>query len=230
MKRTESSSSSPGDRLIVVPVKKLRPHPANANVMPEEKLAKLAENVRREGDYPPLVVRPHPDEPDAFQIIDGHQREVVLNRLGYTEAHCYLWPCDDHTALILLSTLNRLEGQDDPRRRAELIQELSSLASLEELSLLLPEDTRALQDSLDLLDLDLEELLSQFEGEIGKKVALRSITFAVTETDEQAIEAAVAREMTNLDGQNRRGRALAAIARHYMEAKGEGEGMEGVQP
>ena len=49
MKVTESSSSSPlpsagsrgTGRLLRVPLDRLRPHPANANVMPEERLETL---------------------------------------------------------------------------------------------------------------------------------------------------------------------------------------------
>ena len=133
MPKTESTSSSPRTsagsrgtgRLLRLPLDRLRPHPANANVMDEERLEKLAENIRREGDYPPLVVRPHPEEQGSYQILDGHQRLDVLRRLGHQEATCYVWPCDDRTALVLLATLNRLEGQDDPLKRAELLRELT---------------------------------------------------------------------------------------------------------
>ena len=63
MPRTKSTSSSPRPRagsrttgrLVQVPLDRLRPHPANANVMTPERLAKLEEDIRREGDYPPLV-------------------------------------------------------------------------------------------------------------------------------------------------------------------------------
>ena len=141
MKRTKNISSSPPPdagsrrtgRLMRVPLERLRPHPANANRMEEERLEKLAANIAREGDYPPLVVRPHPEEAGCYQLLDGHQRWQVLKRLGHEDALCYVWPCDDRTALILLATLNRLEGQDDPLKRAELLRELTELASPEEL-------------------------------------------------------------------------------------------------
>jgi len=122
MKAIGNTSSSPPpdagsrrtDRLARVPLNRLRPHPANANVMDEERLEKLAANIGREGDYHPLVVRPHPEEPGCYQLLDGHQRLQVLKHLGHEDAVCYVWPCDDQTALVLLATLKRLEGQDDP--------------------------------------------------------------------------------------------------------------------
>ncbi len=113
---TANTSSSPAvtERLLRVPLDRLRPHPANANLMPPERLDALAENIARTGQYPPLVARPQPDEPEAWQLLDGHQRLDVLRRLGHREALVFAWPCDDETALLLLATLNRLEGEDVP--------------------------------------------------------------------------------------------------------------------
>lgn len=184
--------------------------------MDEERLEKLAANIEREGNYPPLVVRPHPEEADAYQLLDGHQRWQALKHLGHEDALCYLWPCDDQTALVLLATLNRLEGQDDPLKRAELLQELAELASPEELAQLLPESAALIRQSLELLDLNLEELLADLERQADAGTGLRAITFVVNPEDEQAIEEAVQRAVAGLDGGNRRGRALAHIARTYV--------------
>lgn len=222
MKRTASSSFSPpidNDRLLLVPLDRLRPHPANANVMDEDRLVKLAENIKREGNYPPLVVRPHPDEPGCYELLDGHQRGEALRRLGHDKSRCYVWPCDDHTALVLLATLNRLEGQDDPLKRAELLRELTALASLEDLAQLLPEDAAAIRDSLELLNLDLDELLADLQREGGPAPGVRAITFAVTAEDEAVIEEAIAAAVEHFEGKNRRGRALALIAKQYLEAE-----------
>jgi ParB/RepB/Spo0J family partition protein len=187
------------------------------NVMDEERLEKLAANIVQEGNYPPLVVRPHPEEPGCYQVLDGHQRWQVLKHLRHEEALCYVWPCDDHTALILLATLNRLEGQDDPLKRAELLRELTQLASPEDLAQLLPESAALIRQSLELLDLNLEELLADLQRETGTGNGLRAITFVVSAEDEQAIEEAVQQVAAGLDGANRRGRALAQIAKTYRE-------------
>jgi ParB family chromosome partitioning protein len=169
--------------------------------MEEERLEKLATNIDREGNYPPLVVRPHPEEAGAYELLDGHQRWQVLKHLGHEDALCYVWPCDDRTALVLLATLNRLEGQDDPLKRAELLRELTQLASPEDLAQLLPESAALIRQSLELLDLNLEELLADLQRQTG----------------EQAIEEAVQEVAAGLEGTNRRGRALALIARRYLE-------------
>ncbi len=221
MKVTANSSSSPRtsarSRLLRVPLTRLLPHPANANVMEEERLAKLAENIRRERDYPPLVVRPHPEKKGCYQLLDGHQRCEVLKWLGHKEARCYVWPCDDQTALVLLATLNRLEGRDDPLKRAELLQQLTQLTSRDELARLLPEDASSISRSLGLLELNLEEALADLLWEANDSNSLRAITFAVRPEDEGDIEEAVQRVASRLKGVNRRGRALAQMARAYLE-------------
>ena len=220
MQRTENSSSSPtseGERLIRVRLDRIRPHPSNVNIMDEAFMAKLRENIAREDDYPPLVVRPDPVDKTCFQILDGHQRLEVLKSLGHDAAVCYVWPCDDETALRLLATLNRLQGSDDPAKRAELLSELAAFASPEELSLFLPEDAASIQRQLDMLGVDLDQLLAEFEEDGGEASDLRAMTFAVAAKDEAQIEEAVQLASSGLEGKNRRGRALARIARTYLE-------------
>src|SRR3972149_6444463 len=76
----------------------LPPPPLTSNVMPEDLREKLKAHVRRTGRYPFIVVRPHPDEPGCFQVLDGHHRVDVLRELGYTEARCAVWQVDDRGA------------------------------------------------------------------------------------------------------------------------------------
>src|SRR5688572_19461091 len=108
----------------MIPLDDLLPHPLNANTMPEDLKAKLRAHIKRTGRYPYLVVRPHPQETAKYQVLDGHHRVGVLRDLGHTEARCDVWDVTDREAKLLLATLNRLQGQDVPIRRAELIHEL----------------------------------------------------------------------------------------------------------
>ncbi len=227
MPKTKSSSSSlptsAGSRstgqLAKVPLDRLVPYPANPNIMDEELLEKLAANIRREDDYEPIAVRPDPGRRGYYQILNGHQRWEVLCRLGHEEALCYVWPCDDEAALLLLATLNTLRGQDDPLKRAELLKELSGLAAPEELARILPESATLIHQTLEILDLDLDSLLAYLQKDAGSGSGLRAISFAVTPEDEAVIEEAVRLVAADLDGANRRGRALAIIANSYLERR-----------
>src|SRR2546422_1171868 len=72
----------------MVPLDDLLPHPLNSNVMSPDLQAKLRAHIKRTGRYPFLVVRPHPDQPGKYQVLDGHHRVAVLRDLGHTEARC----------------------------------------------------------------------------------------------------------------------------------------------
>lgn len=222
MPRTANSSSSPGvdERLVRIPLVQLHAHPRNSNVMPEEVLEKLRANIEREGRYPPVVVRPHSESAGDYQLLDGHQRVEALRRLGQVDALCFVWPCDDATALRLLATLNRLRGEDVPARRADLLAELSALVSVEELALLLPESAEAIRDLLVFRALDSGALLAQLEAAAASAAtnAPRLVSFALLPEDEAVVEEAVALWVSLLTGANRRGRALGLICRAQLEA------------
>lgn len=120
-------------------------HPDNANVMAEDALDALANHIKRTGRYPPLIVRPHPDHADRFQLLDGHHRAMALRRLDHTEAQCDVWDVDNAAADELLLTLNRLRGEDDPTRRARLLQRMRDRLDLSEMARRLPEDARRIE-------------------------------------------------------------------------------------
>lgn len=122
----------------LIPVDQLHAHPRNSNVMPTKLLKKLAAHIERTGRYPPVIVRPRGA---GYQIIDGHHRVQALRQFGRDQARCEVWEVDDREALVLLATLNRLEGADDPKKRGALIGALRETAALPDLSKLLPEET-----------------------------------------------------------------------------------------
>lgn len=126
----------------------LSAHPANSNVMPGELVKKLAAHIEQSGYYPPLIVRPlskatagqgTPATKPIYQILDGHHRLQALQHLNHNVAECVAWNVNDREALTLLATLNRLQGQDDPRKRAQLIGSLLDHHKIDALAKLLPE-------------------------------------------------------------------------------------------
>ena len=98
---------------------------------------KLADEIERTGHYPPVIVRPIGER---YQILDGHHRVMVLRQLKYDRVQCVVWPVDHEQALLLLATLNRLSGDDDPRRRAALLVKLNATLDIKQLAQRLPED------------------------------------------------------------------------------------------
>jgi len=143
----------------IIPLDMIHAHPANSNVMPEHLVAKLADHIARTGRYPSLIVRPitgdslteEPGSPrPAYQILDGHHRVQALRSLGRESADCSVWEVDDDEARVLLATLNRLQGQDDPVKRAALIGRLTESYDLSRLTNLLPERREQIKKLLDI--------------------------------------------------------------------------------
>jgi len=161
-----------------IPLGALEPHPENSNRMPAHLTEKLKGHIERTGLYEPLVVRPIgageamrtcpgaaapgsrasrddlkseiSDFRSRYQILNGHHRARVLRQLGHTRARCDVWEVDDDEALLLLATLNRLEGRDDPSARAHLVAHLARGRSAEDLARLLPEPPDAVERLLRL--------------------------------------------------------------------------------
>jgi ParB-like chromosome segregation protein Spo0J len=205
-------------QVIHIPLDQLFPHPLNANVMAPELKEKLKAHIASSGRYPPLIVRRLKN--GTFQVLDGHQRKDVLLELGEEYAWCLVWDVSDEEALLLLATLNRLEGQDVPGRRAALIAELEAHHTLAELARLLPEDEAELESTLRLLDTDIDGLVKRLSEEAERAAAdgPQLFSFAVEAEEAPAVEEAVNRAVSGLSGLNRRGRALVILARKYLEA------------
>jgi len=128
-----------------IPIDLLDAHPANSNVMPKALLDKLAEEIQRTGLYPPVIVRA---VGERYQILDGHHRVRVLKRLGHDAAQAVVWRADDQQALLLLATLNRMRGDDDPRKRAALLTQLRQSMAVKEMARRLPEDSKRVRNLL----------------------------------------------------------------------------------
>jgi ParB-like chromosome segregation protein Spo0J len=210
----------------LIPLTDLLPHPLNSNVMPPDLQAKLRAHIKRSGRYPYLVVRPHPDEPGKYQVLDGHHRVAVLRDLGHTEARCDVWEVNDREAKLLLATLNRLQGQDQPRRRAELIHELLGEMSLDDLGGLLPETDKQIEELHALLEFPADEvaLLLEEQAEEAEKVLPRVMTFVVTPEQEALIEQAVELASDGTKGRDRKARGLANLASRFLQERSNAEG------
>src|SRR2546422_4829658 len=212
----------------MVPLDDLLPHPLNSNVMSADLQAKLRAHIKRTGRYPFLVVRPHPDEPGKYQVLDGHHRVAVLRDLGHTEARCDVWEVDDRGAKLLLATLNRLQGQDLPRRRAELLHALLGETSAGDLAGLLPESEKQIEELHALLEFPAEEIaaLLDEQAEEAEKVLPRVMTFVVNPEQEELIERAVELASDGKPGRDRKAKGLVNLAQYFLEGRAHGEGAD----
>jgi len=121
------------------------PHPDNPNRMSKANFAKLLANIERTRRYEPLVVRPCPDRPGYFQIINGHHRWQALSQLGYKTAEAVVWDIDDSQVNILLATLNRLGGADILEKKLALLKKLSDQMPIKDLAKILPQTAKQIE-------------------------------------------------------------------------------------
>jgi ParB-like chromosome segregation protein Spo0J len=200
-----------------ISIAELHAHPMNSNRMTAEQLRKLERHIDRTGCYEPLVVRPLGGSggakeaaqarhrgapagaaaPQGYQILNGHHRLEVLKRLGHKTVRCEVWEVDDREALLLLATLNRLEGRDDPDRRALLLARLADgAADLRRLTQMLPEDSAALAKALALA----REPLPAPRPPGAQPALYRPMTFFLTDEEHEVVERALGRARSELGG------------------------------
>jgi hypothetical protein len=113
--------------------------------MSKANIAKLVRNIEQTGRYEPIMVRPHPQRGNYFQIINGEHRCCALAKLGYKTADCIVWDIDDEQTDILLATLNRLGGTDELGKKLELLKRLNKRMESGELSKLLPQTAKQIE-------------------------------------------------------------------------------------
>lgn len=89
----------------------------------------LVDSVEACGILYPLLVHPHPDHADSFQILDGHRRHLVLRKLKIKEVLCGVYrPLSGKEYEILRFTLHETYS---PWTKAETKASFKRLQHLE---------------------------------------------------------------------------------------------------
>jgi ParB family chromosome partitioning protein len=116
----ETPSAERGRGPRKVPVEFLRPNPRNPRKsFPENELHPLASSIRERGLIQPIVVRPLPHVPDAYEIVAGERRWRAAQVAGLHEVPVIVVEVDDRTSLeyailenVQRSDLNPVEEAD----------------------------------------------------------------------------------------------------------------------
>lgn len=90
----------------------------------EDALGELVESVRRRGILQPLVVRPHPDRADAFEIVAGERRWRAAQRAGLHEVPVTVRVLDDRDVMEIALIENVQRESLSPIEEAEGYQRL----------------------------------------------------------------------------------------------------------
>jgi ParB-like chromosome segregation protein Spo0J len=198
------------------PIDCLISHPENSNHMTAEMLKKLRRHIERTGRYEPLTVRPHPSAEGKYEVLNGHNRLRVLRAIGHESARCVVWDVDDDQARLYLATLNRLAGSDIPERRAALLEGLLRTFDIAELSALLPDDRRQLEELERLSRLEPEDLVAGGASDRHDCPLPVILDFVLEEAEAKEVNLALdmirASEKENISGSA----ALVRLARFYL--------------
>lgn len=147
------------DRGVVIPKSKLRTNPWNPNHMKDRQQEAVKESIAAYGQVMGLLVRPHPSEPGAFQIIDGEHRFNVLPDDVYCNV---IHGLPDADAKKLTIVMNETRGSADKIELAQILSELNQDMGLEQLAIGLPFLEKELEELVSLADVDWEQFEQDF--------------------------------------------------------------------
>jgi len=200
----------------LISIKNLYPDPRNANHCDETVMAKLQRSIAQSGFYQSLTVRPHPTVPYGYILVDGHHRLKVLEALGHTEVECQVQEMSEEAAGLLLLTLNRLRGEDQPRKRAELMESLLPVWDISTLAELLPESPAEIEGLLALLKAEDEALEQKFNALMAeeKKSLPVPLGFMIPADEVGIVQDALAKYQA--PQQRDQGQALVAMCRDIL--------------
>lgn len=196
----------------------LVPHPENCNHMDGETLEKLKRHIESAGRYEPLTVRPHPLDEGKFQVLNGHNRLRVLRKIGQGKALCAVWKVDDAQTRLYLATLNRLAGKEVPERRAILIERLLESYEVDDLSKLLPDSKKEMEDLEKLIRKEMESLPTFDPLEEPELQIPVILNFMLDEPEASEVNQALDRVIKMAHQNLSRSQALVLLSRFYLRA------------
>jgi ParB-like chromosome segregation protein Spo0J len=189
---------------------KLVAHPDNPNRQSKVNFAKLLRNIERTGRYEPLVVRPCPNKPGFYQIINGHHRCQALAKLGHEAADCIVWNIDDEQTDILLATLNRLGGSDQLGKKLKLLKRLKKKLDTGELARLIPHTKKQIERLTNLK-------LPSAPAKIDTASFANPVVFFLNDKQQQIVDEALSLAARNGKEKTKAARYAAALT-HMAES------------
>lgn len=149
------------DRGILIPKAKIHPNPWNPNHMKAREQAAIEESITAYGQVMELLVRPHPDIPGEYQIIDGEHRYNALP----DEVFCnVIHGLPDGEAKKLTIVMNETRGKADKIELAQLLADIRD--EVEDLGNALPYDPTELEELISLTEVDWDSF-SEDVGDLG---------------------------------------------------------------
>ena len=141
-----------------IPTASIRPNEYNPNKMTDKTRKTLRGAMTRDGYLQPIIVRQDPTNPDLFVIVDGEHRYELLSEMGYSEIPSVVVTSDENYAKVQTINMNRLRGDHDRIKMAELIVKLKAKYTEDDLQEMLGFDRQEIRSYEDLAGFDLTKI------------------------------------------------------------------------
>ena len=109
-----------------LPIRDLRPDPANPRRISDEELESLTRSIREFGLIDPIIARR-----EDKVVIGGHQRLLAARKIGLKQVPVVLVDLPEEQAHLLNLALNKISGTWDQELLARLLGELKDLPDVD---------------------------------------------------------------------------------------------------
>ena len=199
------------DRMVEIPVDRLRKAPWNYKDDDEFKASQLAANLQRNGQLLNLIVRHIPG--DLFEVIDGNHRldAVLLNK--WASVICYdLGEISERQAKRIAIEINETRFPSNISRLAPIITELNAEFGKDDLLKTFPYPASEIDSFLSLGAFDWESPNPKYKWDDPGSNLLK-LEILLTAEQMEIVNSALTRIITemNLEGKTKMGRALELV-------------------
>lgn len=168
-------------------INKIDYNPMNPNELVESLFEHLKHEIERVGFLQPVLVRS--SENGRYECVDGQHRLEALKELGKTEVPCIVTEMDEKEAKVQVINMNRIKGELNPVKFAELLGDLETLYDKENLVKLLAMSDKEIDAFKILAEMDDEFIPTASTGKEGFKTFAFDIDEALVGDVEKALEA-----------------------------------------
>jgi len=200
----------------MIPTADIKPNEYNPNVVPERIMEQLKKSIERGGIEQPILVR---KDGKQYIIIDGEHRWKAAVELNIEKLPCTVKDVDENEAKIETINMNKLRGEFDSLKLAEVLKSLQEVYSPAELEERLGYTEIELKTYEDLLNFDFNSL-TQTEHEGMQKIQdeqeallLNEFSIQCNLTQLELIEAAISIVGPDVE----KSEALAQICTEFLE-------------
>jgi len=202
----------------IVKASEIKKNEYNPNVVAEPIMEQLIKRIDEEGFLQPILLRNiEPVGEVKYEIIDGEHRFIAGQKAGYVEFPAIILDKKLPDAMISTINMNKLRGEFDTLKLAEVIHELNKTYSIEELEEKLGYTSDEMQGLENLLKFDYDQFQEESD-KLDEEGEAKEYRFEVILTQEQY--EAIMRAL-ELAGSEDNSEGISLICKDYIKRYGE---------